>query len=306
MSSSVNEYVDRFIRKSVIGRNLSRVREKTPWLYGVLRNVYSRLFHIDSSNKLARYQIRAVQRFLKFVPENVLKKGVLEVGSDLDAKVIRELHGLGCPKIVGVNPVFSQEDLNKFNPTLPTGCKLQCADMRNTNFSDESFGALFSVSVFEHLLDFEQCLSEMHRILIPGGMVYAEFGPIWSSSLGHHVFANVNDEKARHWDPKLNPLENHSHLLQSREAMGREISGKVSVELCEAILQWVYEGQDINRLFFEDYLRMIENSPFEVILMDTDHEYISDDILQALKKRHPEYETFDIRNVEIVLRKGFS
>lgn len=306
MSSNINEYVDRFIRKSVIGRNLSRIREKTPGLYGALRNVYSRLFKIDSLNELARYQIRAVRRFLEFVPKEVLLKGVLEIGSDLDAKVIRELHGLGCPRIVGVNPVFSSEDLAKFNPTLPSGCVLQCADMRNTEFLDESFGALFSVSVFEHLLDFERCLSEMYRILVPGGVVYAEFGPIWSSSLGHHVFANVNGEKARHWDPGLNPLENYSHLIKTREEMGQAISGKVSKELCEAILNWVYEEQDINRLFFEDYLRMIEQSPFEVIMMDTDREYISDDILSVLRDRHQEYQVFDVRNVEIVLRKPLS
>ncbi|MFH1235599.1 MAG: class I SAM-dependent methyltransferase [Parcubacteria group bacterium] len=304
MLSIVIEKIDHLIRKSLIGRNLSRVRERAPGLYGTLRDVYSRLFRIDSSYGLARYQIRAVRRFLEFVPDTVIKNGMLEVGSDLDAKVIRELHAIGCPRVVGVNPAFSSEDLGRINPTLPSGCLLVRADMRDTGLPDESLGALFSVSVFEHLLDFERCLAEMHRILVPGGVVYAEFGPIWSSGLGHHVFANVDGVQARHWDPRLNPLDNFSHLLQTRDEMRKALTGRVSsTRLGEAILNWVYEGQDINRLFFEDYCRLVEQSAFELLHMDTDREHVSGETLATLRKRYPEYRVFDVRNVELLLRK---
>lgn len=303
MSLAIGEYVERLIRRSVVGRNLSRFRRIAPNLYAALREIYGRVFRLRSKYDLARYQIRAMRRFFEVVPNSLLKEGVLEIGSDLDAKVIKELQASGCARVLGINPAFAEADLERINPMLPSGCELRCADMRESGLADASFGALFSVSVFEHLQDFSRCLDEMHRILIPGGVVYAEFGPIWSSSLGHHVFADVDGESARHWDPLRNPLENYSHLLKDEVELRDFLKGKSSDGLAEAIVSWVYRSKDINRLFFDDYIRLIEASPFEVVSMETDREYISAEILLKLQSRYPGYKTFDVRNVEVVLRK---
>jgi SAM-dependent methyltransferase len=301
--TNAGDFVDRLIRKSLIGRNLSRVRARAPGLYRTLRSLYAYAFRMPSSYDLARYQVRAVHRFFHFVDMELRRKGVLEVGADLDAKVIRELSDGGCPRVVGINPAFPQHQLARLSETLPSGCELRKADIRCIGLPECSVGALFSVSVFEHLLDFEQCLSEMHRILVPGGIVYAEFGPIWSSSLGHHVYADVNGEQARHWDPGLNPLDNFSHLLQGREEMAHTLEGSVSGPLAAAILSWVYDEDGINRLFYEDYLRIIEQSPFELVHLDTDREYVAGRVLSTLRERYPGYRVFDVRNVELVLRK---
>ena len=303
MPGEMNESLDLYIRNSVVGRNLSRLRS-SPKLYGFLRSTYSRLFKIRSKNDLAPYQSKAVHRFVKFVPQDLLRAGVLEVGSDVDAKVIRELNSLGATRIIGINPVFTDEELDRFNPLMPPGCSLARGDMRDTGIPDESIGAVFSVAVFEHLLDFDKCLLEMHRILIPGGMVYAHFGPIWSSSLGHHVYANVGEQKARHWDPSLNPLDDHSHLLLSRQEMGSSIAERVPARLSEEILKWVYESNDSNRLFYEDYVRMFEQSPFEIVHLSPEREHIPEKTKSALDQRHgPTYRTFDVRNAEVLLRK---
>jgi len=300
---SIGERIEQIIRKSVIGRNLSRMRKSSPFLYASLRNVYSKLFRIRSQHGLARYQVRSMNRFLNWVPADILRQSVLEIGSDLDAKVIRELRAKGCSNLVGVNPAFTDEELLQIAPSLPEGCVLARSDMRSTGLADASFGTIFSVSVFEHLLEFDRCLMEMHRILVPGGIVYADFGPIWSSSLGHHVFANVDGVQARHWDPKLNPLENFSHLLGSPDEMRASLTGRVSDSMCEAIVEWVYTGNDINRLFFEDYIRLIEASPFELVHMDVDREYVPEQVLSDLRVRYPGYVQFDVRNVELVLKK---
>lgn len=303
MRVSAGDHVEHFIRKSFIGRNLSRLRSKAPVLYSALRQLYWRVFRIRSRHGLARYQIRAVDRFLNWVPENILRQGVLEVGSDLDAKVMRELRASGCPSVLGVNPYFPDGELAAIAPGLPEGCALARKDMRATGLEDASIGAIFSVSVFEHLLEFDQCLLEMYRILVPGGIVYADFGPIWSSSLGHHVCANVDGARASHWEPKLNPLDNFSHLLKSSEEMEALLVGRVPEALGEAIVDWVYASPDINRLFFEDYLRLIEASPFERVHMDVDREHVPGRILAVLRSRYPGYEMFDVRNVEVVLKK---
>ncbi|MCX7164832.1 MAG: class I SAM-dependent methyltransferase [Rhodocyclales bacterium] len=303
MPSLISERVDRVIRQSPLGRHLSRLRKLAPRLYTNLRGAYSSLFSLDSKHGLERYQARALRRFVDIVPEVVRRIGVLEIGSDLDGKVLRELQLTGCNYVTGINTAFSDADLAQISPALPSGCTLKRADMRDTGLPDSSLGAVFSVSVFEHLLDFERCLAEMHRILVPGGIVYAEFGPIWSSGLGHHVCATADGQQARHWDPRLNPLADFSHLLQSRDEMRTTIANRVPPRLEEGILGWVYDSDAINRLFFEDYLRLVEESPFEMIQMSTDREHVAADMLATLRMRHPSYQVFDVRNVELVLRK---
>jgi hypothetical protein len=79
--------------------------------------------------------------------------------------------------------------------------------------------------------------------------------------------------------------------------------GRVPEALGEAIVDWVYASPDINRLFFEDYLRLIEASPFERVHMDVDREHVPGRILAVLRSRYPGYEMFDVRNVEVVLKK---
>lgn len=303
MPSAISECVDRVIRKSPLGRHISLLRKQAPGLYAFLRSAYSNLFGLGTKHGLARYQARALRRFLKILPDEIGRTGILEIGSDLDAKVLRELQSAGCRNLTGINPAFSETDLARINPTLPSGTSLRRADIRVSGLPDASQSALFSVSVFEHLLDFGSCLAEMHRILVPGGIVYAEFGPIWSSGLGHHVCATADGQQARHWDPRLNPLADFSHLLQSRDEMRTAIADRVPSRLGDGILGWVYDSDNINRLFFEDYVRLVEESPFEMLQISTDREHIAMDMLAALRKRHPGYQVFDVRNVELVLRK---
>jgi ubiquinone/menaquinone biosynthesis C-methylase UbiE len=51
---------------------------------------------------------------------------------------------------------------------------------------DETFDVVGSDAVFEHLRDLPAVLQEFHRILKPGGVVYATFGPLWYSWGGDH------------------------------------------------------------------------------------------------------------------------
>ena len=299
---SVATWFDRAIRRSLIGSHLSRLRAGSPRAYAFLRAVYARVFPIKSSNELARYQVRAV-KVLSIVPRQYLRLPVLEVGSDLDAKVIKEFKASGVDTVIGINPAFHVEDLKEIAAELPVGCELRSTDIRNTGISDNSIGAIFSVSVFEHLTEFGLCLMEMHRILAPGGYVYAEFGPIWSSRLGHHVFANYESESARHWDPQLNPVRDYSHLLLSPEEMRADLSESTSEGLRKEIVSWIYDSPHINRLFFENYISEIAASPFEILSIEVDKEKVESGMLNLLREKYPSYSVFDVRNVEVILRK---
>lgn len=46
-------------------------------------------------------------------------------------------------------------------------------------FGDASFDVVGSDGVFEHVRDLPAVLREFHRVLRPGGIVYATYGPLW-------------------------------------------------------------------------------------------------------------------------------
>jgi ubiquinone/menaquinone biosynthesis C-methylase UbiE len=56
-----------------------------------------------------------------------------------------------------------------------------------SEISDSSFDLVGSDAVFEHLRNLPEVLSEFYRILRPGGIVYATFGPLWYAYGGDHV-----------------------------------------------------------------------------------------------------------------------
>lgn len=52
---------------------------------------------------------------------------------------------------------------------------------------DASFDLISSDAVFEHVRDMPKVLAQFHRILKPGGVLYATFGPLWFGWGGDHV-----------------------------------------------------------------------------------------------------------------------
>ncbi len=304
--TSISGLVDNYVRRSFVGKHLASMRHRTPRIYRSMKRVWETLLPLPSSNALARYQARAVNNFVALAAPDLENSTILEVGSDAGAKIIRELAGRGAGRVVGINPGLENDRTGAAHfqgNGLPPNCAFRNDDATNLRFEDETFTHVFSVSVFEHLNNFEQCISEFFRVLKPGGCLYADFGPIWSSSIGHHVYAVVGDEEARHWDPSKNPVPNFAHLLMSREELARRLEGQVSGDLLEAVLAWIYDQPFINRLLFEDYIRVIEASPFVIERLVLDEERLSSRLASRLRTKYPTHSRFDVRNVELILRK---
>ena len=296
--------VDQRLRASWFGRRLGWLRHRSPGGYARLRGIYRILGSLRASDGLDAYQREAVSDFMAETPAALLATGVLEIGSDTNGRVLRRIAGLGVPRVIGLNPALSVVEADQLSIGLPEGSRFEAVELRSAGLRDASFGAIFSVAVFEHLNEFAASLGEMHRLLIPGGRVYAAFGPIWSSSLGHHVFANIDGVQLRHWDPRLNPIEDHSHLLLSAEEMAQRIAATRSSALAEAGAEWIYRSDNLNRLFFEDYVAAFRAAPFEIVKLTTDTEEVPARRLAALKKQYPDRSVFNVRNAVVVLKKA--
>ena len=80
-------------------------------------------------------------------------------------------------------------------------------------FQDEEFDAIGSDAVFEHVKNLPQVLNECYRVLKPGGVVYATFGPLWYCWGGDHVSG---------YDQASN---GYAHLLMGRDAYQDYLDG---------------------------------------------------------------------------------
>lgn len=72
------------------------------------------------------------------------------------------------------------------NPFWPDDT-LVCGDVSALPFPDLSFDLVTSVAAFEHFLDVPRVLKETHRVMQPGGMVWALVHLFSSPSGGHNV-----------------------------------------------------------------------------------------------------------------------
>jgi SAM-dependent methyltransferase len=296
--------IDRVLRHSVLARAQPFIREKTPWLHKALLAARDVVLPFRSRYGISRYQHRALERFFAFAPD--LSGPVLEIGSDLDGIVLKELSSRDVRNLIGVNiDVDLKAHAGRGTAQSPPYQMLQ-GDVRKLPFKDQSISSILSITAFEHIHDFDVALREMHRVLRPGGLVYSEFGPIWSCSVGHHVYALVDGIEARHWKPGKNPVPHYAHLLMPPQELRAAVLRKpwVFPKLADAIVRWIYEGPGVNRIFYEDYLKLFHASPFKVRHLVPVREHVPAKVQEQLETRCPGYKDFSVRMVEVVLEKS--
>jgi SAM-dependent methyltransferase len=292
--------VTRLFEARWLRRFATPIRSGAPQLYAVLKRWRRHL--LAGQSELDAYQYLAVDRFCRLWLQGRPGARVLEVGSDDRRRVLRALASLDA-RAVGVNSGEPRADDPAGPAPLPVGATFLRADARELPFADGSFDAVFSVATFEHIQGLPKAIAEMYRVLVPGGIVYASFGPIWSSGKGHHVNAQAGSEEARHSQPEKNPLPDFSHLLLRPDDMRAALASRVVPDLIEPIVHSVYKDPAINRLCYHDYLGIFRNSPFEIGSLRTDDDPVPAPLQRVLSFRHPRESRFDVTNVEVVLRK---
>lgn len=86
---------------------------------------------------------------------------VLVIGGGTAGSGTRELYAAPQLDIIGLD-------------VFPTDLTTLVADGHKLPFADESFEAVWIQAVLEHVLDPQTCVAEIHRVLKPGGFVYAD------------------------------------------------------------------------------------------------------------------------------------
>lgn len=166
-------------------------------------------------------------------------KRVLDVGASPHGYALERALQLRAAEYVGIGlDVASRVDV-----TTPHGTgTLLAMNAEQLEFPDASFDLVFSISTFEHVGDVARVLSEIRRVLRPGGSALASFEPIWTASYGHHL---------HHFGPVSKLMPDWAHLLWDKPRMLAELApvwpAGASPSLEEAA-HWVYESDALNRV----------------------------------------------------------
>lgn len=216
-----------------------------------------------------------------------LGKDVLEVGGTTPQGVVKRLN----PKSWTCIDTWGMVNLDSQNYRVIN------ANIATLDLESNSFDFIYSTNAFEHISDLKSGIQNMKRMLRNGGYLSTIFGPIWSSSKGHHLWAfdqnknlhTFNDELIPHW----------GHLLCSQDEVRELLSKTFSEPYVVAIMRTIYEQNTINHLFYEDYKEIIEGSGLEVIEFNDWHSPIIPDgeTLNLLKENFGDrnFSTISIR-----------
>jgi len=117
---------------------------------------------------------------------------------------------------------------------------------------DASVDAVFSSNAFQ-FIDVTAALAQVRRILRPGGLLYAHFGPIWSGIDGHQLeYVSYRGRELQFWHDTLLPP--WAHLAYQREELRTLLRSGLPDDLADLLTAHVHDSTTINRLFFEDYV----------------------------------------------------
>lgn len=216
---------------------------------------------------------------------NLKGKRVLEIGGSLPYETVVLS---GVEEWYSVDPRNEDCEKNFYKTVKGKGSLI--------NKQENHFDYVFSSNSFEHIEDLKETLDEAYRVLKKGGILYSHFGPIWSAPDGHHLDVIVSSEDLGFWNVKV--LEDYSHLTYGREKLSEALSEQFSSAETDVIIEAVYNSSWLNRLSFEDYVEIFNNSNLSLVHLET-----SEKIDYVVPSKHI---NFDSNYIEATLSEKYS
>jgi len=187
------------------------------------------------------YQIAYFKKF--FARMDIQGKRILEIDSDYHLATARLFAANGASEVVAVN----LGDWKSPEP-LPDNVKFRIMDICDFAEEEENgFDVVYGIAILEHLENPDEAAKTVWKLLKPDGAAYLQGAPLWTSSLGHHVWVSSDDPTAKaplyaFSIPELNPIPNWAHLAFSPPELSKYLheEAKVSPDHAQKIVNFVY------------------------------------------------------------------
>jgi SAM-dependent methyltransferase len=161
----------------------------------------------------------------------------------------------------------------------------------------ESFDSVYAWSVFEHVADVPYALSEIHRVIRPGGAFFLQISPLYYSAQGGHLWSILDEpwihlrlsrkellKRIRQVNLEGIPLENRHDALQGESA--KKYRARV-----------LYCQDTLNRITFRQLVEHVQAAGFTIVeqlAMRNGPEQVPADLLEL-------YPEEDLRTDQVVL-----
>ena len=116
-------------------------------------------------------------------PRRVMGKTVIDFGCGEGLEAI-EMAAMGAKRVIGIDIQERRLEIARANA--------EAAGVRNCVFAlnaTEKADVVVSIDTFEHFQHPARVLSEMEKLLAPGGEIIVSFGPTWYHPFGGHLFS---------------------------------------------------------------------------------------------------------------------
>lgn len=275
-------------------------------------DLFSIKFYIISNNDkfleddemLGTIAYDELQVFHDFINNFEIKgKRILEIGGSVPDEFVEKLE---IGQWVSVDPLNDERD-NKNDYYI-----YHQTEAINVPYPDDYFDYVFSSNAFEHIQQLNEVLNEIHRVLKKGGIVYSHFGPIWSGPDGHHLEdVRLEHEVLNFWEN--NSLPHYAHLVHSKEQLINLLTDIYTYKDAKTIADFVYHSDWLNRLSYEDYLKIFIDSKLTIRHLETTKEVDypfhppvyqknTDHYYQQLIQKFP-LRDFEVRDILVILKK---
>ena len=193
----------------------------------VRRLLYSKFF--SQNGTLATNQYIVFSDFIKHF--KIRGKDILEVGGGLPYKLVDKA---AVKTWLSIDPLNKYLIMDRYTRINGIASSLEV--------SDNAFDFVFSSNVFEHITNLESSISEMIKVLRPGGYIYAHFGPIWSAPDRHHLENIVyKDEVYNFWNRPLIPPWHH--LILSINELNAMLLTKLDRNIVDKLLYAMFKSR---------------------------------------------------------------
>lgn len=162
------------------------------------------------------------------------------------------------------------------------------------------FDIVFSINSFEHIVPLEEVLDRTYKALRPTGVLFSQFGPIWSCNVGSHFWVrdgyNFNEP---------DPLPPWAHLRMGREELESYLRGAgLGDDDVHQTLYQLFESDFVNRRFYEEYEAAMAASRYtDVRIEGLWNREVPPEIQAELEGRHPGRKEFSAYGICISATK---